>query len=517
MFTIDSIAEYLHSFEPVEVKIRDGTVPIYQFESACGVIASGDPYVVYVVGIEDTFNIAEPCERSFFVCLNDGETVRPSACMWNYALVPQREKERLVRWLKSKLQVEYRIMTAERVLGDALYKGAGLEDIVQMASELLGNPVIVQDSSTKRLLCSQIEEADFRDDEILTDIIEKGFVSADLFKKYDYPYVLKAIQMNPHAFELTSELKRSRIIAGLHVRGHYFGWVLTVCARRAFFDGDLEIMDALANVLRQMLEKEITEAASTAVENVLLDLLNGHINTGETFEKRTRGFGFDRGGPHRVLLLVKRDRVQSEGFPEIMRAYKNHLLLLFPGAKIVYYEKMLVCLMEDMKQAERSIGDFLEHFEMAGVVSAVFHDVLEMPLHYRRCKNIVRAGLHLRESGSLVFYEDAYIYHCLAILQGAGDLESCILPQLMKVIRYDGARNVELASTVREYLKTRNVVTTAKNPHMHRNTLLYRLGRFAEITGLNLYEGEDIYKLWLSFMALDLMDESGNGEAPAAK
>ena len=59
-----------------------------------------------------------------------------------------------------------------------------------------------------------------------------------------------------------------------------------------------------------------------------------------------------------------------------------------------------------------------------------------------------------------------------------------------------------------------NLTRTAEALHVHRNTLLYRLGRIKEISGLNLEDAEERLALWLALKAhrvLRTLDENDSG------
>lgn len=51
------------------------------------------------------------------------------------------------------------------------------------------------------------------DDDILNSVFQLGYVTADLFKKYDYDSVLEMIRRTPQTFLLASTKKSSRLIA----------------------------------------------------------------------------------------------------------------------------------------------------------------------------------------------------------------------------------------------------------------------------------------------------------------
>jgi len=53
----------------------------------------------------------------------------------------------------------------------------------------------------------------------------------------------------------------------------------------------------------------------------------------------------------------------------------------------------------------------------------------------------------------------------------------------------------------------RSLVRTKDELHIHRSTLVYRLERIAEITGVDLSDGETLFELAFSFRALEMGEE----------
>ena len=110
----------------------------------------------------------------------------------------------------------------------------------------------------------------------------------------------------------------------------------------------------------------------------------------------------------------------------------------------------------------------------------------------------------MKKENIIFYYHEFYLYHCINTLKKTGNIEYYCLPELIDVIQYDKENNTNLAETVYVYLHFRNMVKTAKHLNIHRNTLIYRLERFKELTNIDLSSGNDIYKLWLSYLILEL-------------
>ena len=76
-----------------------------------------------------------------------------------------------------------------------------------------------------------------------------------------------------------------------------------------------------------------------------------------------------------------------------------------------------------------------------------------------------------------------------------------------RLIAYDLANNTDYLDTFKVYLNNRcNMTDTAKQLHMHRNTLLHRIKRIEELLESDLADWELRRKLLLSIDYLNLDD-----------
>ena len=85
----------------------------------------------------------------------------------------------------------------------ALFDCTSIKDLLDVAASILGNPILLQDFTT-RLLVHSANEVMAADDEILNSVFRMGYVTSELFQKYDYANVLEQIKNTPQTFLLKS-------------------------------------------------------------------------------------------------------------------------------------------------------------------------------------------------------------------------------------------------------------------------------------------------------------------------
>lgn len=446
-----------------------------------------------------------------YILIKDKNLAFDECSISNYILLPDcTDGEQLFMQTLTMLESSRVIDSAYTVISHELFNNAKIKTLLEITAELIGNPIFLSDTSTKMLEASDVNELAQINDELITCVLRNGFVTSDLFEKYDYANLLKTIAQSEKAFFLESPIpeKRNRIIANIMVNNHQFGWLVAIPNRDIFKFEHCEIMDILGHAISIELERSKTSLAINSSENLLLDLLTGQFASAEDFGRRACGFGWSLNNCYNTIVIGYRDPTDNNTQIGIrsMMAYKNHLSLIFPSVKSIYIKEHLVLLLESKVHSQilNNLEIFLTNYNLIASVSNHFSNIIDFKEYYNQAVDILNLGLRLNMENNIFYYHDLYLYHCIDTLKKAGHLEYYCLPELLQVIQYDKKYNTNFAETVQAYLKFRNIANTAEHLEIHRNTMIYRLEKFKVLTNLNLSNGDDIYKLWLSFLILEV-------------
>jgi purine catabolism regulator len=91
------------------------------------------------------------------------------------------------------------------------------------------------------------------------------------------------------------------------------------------------------------------------------------------------------------------------------------------------------------------------------------------------------------------------LYHLLGRLQACEELGDFYDQTLAALVNYDRGHDTQLVDTLEAFFAQHgNVSQTAERLFLHRNSLLYRLERIADITGLDLDDADDRFSLQLA-------------------
>jgi purine catabolism regulator len=121
-------------------------------------------------------------------------------------------------------------------------------------------------------------------------------------------------------------------------------------------------------------------------------------------------------------------------------------------------------------------------------------------------------GRQLFGTGRVLAFSDLGVYRLLVRLRETPELWTFYRETLSKLAEYDQRQGADLIKTLDAYFShLGNLRATSEALHVHRNTLLYRLERIKEISGMDLDNAEEHFALWLALRAhrvLSTLDEA---------
>ena len=130
---------------------------------------------------------------------------------------------------------------------------------------------------------------------------------------------------------------------------------------------------------------------------------------------------------------------------------------------------------------------------------------------YEEAQEALRIGQRISQPDSpkLYQYEELKPYTLLQALSG----ESCrqyVDSYLGVLLQFDQKNGAELIKTLRAYLAFNGrSADCAQQLFVHRNTINFRLSRIEELLGIDLKDGETIFRLQLALKLLDLKLDGG--------
>lgn len=256
-------------------------------------------------------------------------------------------------------------------------------------------------------------------------------------------------------------------------------------------------------------QRAVAEATLRWRGEFLDDLLDGTFPSEEAVLSRARQLGYDLLAPHVPCQLAVDPLGDGEArevaaaarhrrrFVEVARA----LLLRFePRSLAVERDGALAALIpvgrreevrQRLEQLRVAVQTALPGLSVsAGVGPETRHPSGVAPA-WRLAQQALVIGQRLLGGGRVVVYTELGVERLLVHLIGHPELAQFVRDVLGPLLEHDAARHGELVRTLEVFLSCNgNHVHAARELHLHRNTLLYRLERIREILGRDLEDAE---------------------------
>jgi hypothetical protein len=258
----------------------------------------------------------------------------------------------------------------------------------------------------------------------------------------------------------------------------------------------------VASHLLRNLGARAQRRVSGPLRGMLTDLLGGVELSDALIADRLRARPGWNGGFFRLFAADVRMRQDRQ----VASYYAGVLEELFPDGELLAVEAegglaLIAHAAEEdgFRRAEEKLAAFLRQQNMVCGESNSFRSLREAKGHYEQARTALRLGME----SPLRPYRSHMLEQILSYVprERASWLVS---PDVGRLAEADRAGGLELSATLRAYLEhDRSLTRTAQALFIHKNTLLYRLGRIRELIECDLDDPDERLLLRLSFRLLD--------------
>jgi purine catabolism regulator len=291
--------------------------------------------------------------------------------------------------------------------------------------------------------------------------------------------------------------------------------------------GSLDELDRLAaerGALVCAVEWAKQRAVETAEQRLRGNFLDMMLTAGATEERvlarRATEMGYELAHQHVVILFGL-----TENAPQVVstlaREFRTPLVNAGIRAFLCSYEGDLAALcgaqavasLKNLEKHARAARERVIHMtpipRMAVGIGRPGAGLAGLRRSFTQAQEALTLVRDLFEGDRVLSFGDLGLYHLLNRLQGCEELARFYDQTLAPVARYDASRDTQLVQTLETFFAYHgNVSQTAESLHLHRNSLLYRLERIGEITGLDLYDVDDRFSLQLALKLQPLLASS---------
>lgn len=480
--------------------------------------AAGEKELLYI-GSANQFDLVSPPNQGTFLFLCSDEEAEElkvrladrQGVNWYYVIDGEVSLSTLFNRVQEILEDSQALVRGSAALLNSIIQGRGLTYIMEIASQLLGNPVMLGDNNHRLLAyswCNDVEDGAWN------ELRETGYCTYEYTEKYEFKtWVEKSSRSKiPVIGNLGEISRRNRIFAAVTIGDTIVGHFAVLEYRRDFLDKDLEIVSFICELISSEMQRnpQYLNSKNALLEGLILELLHGNSIGTEKLAERVKLMKWKVPSKLYVMAIPYNSYDVTFTLIPFLRESLKHL---FTEEEVVFFDSNLILILgceeggylkgQDLNQFEA----FLKKNLLKAGVSQEFNNLSELKHRYEQAINAISLGKKVGKEEPLLLYEDYSTYHMIQLAGERHDIADFCHPAVLILRDYDRRHKTEYLKTVYTYaVNMRNLVLTAENLYIHRNTLTYRIAKIQELLGYNLDDEDMMMKIFVSCKLLEYME-----------
>lgn len=391
---------------------------------------------------------------------------------------------------------------AKLCLLEAFVTGKGLTHLVNIASTLLQNPIIILDLSYKILACSTNIKVQ---DKLWLDNIKKGYCSYDFSIAVKNLKSVKLSLKTKGPYEVTcSESDTIKLVCKIKLDNKSIGNVILLKQSPSDSLKDKVLLALLSELVAKNMQRNYfyKPCKSIAYEEFLYDILKNNICDKALIQERMKISNINFSNS---LFLCVFDISGYTSYKNPPNYLNNNFSSLFSYNNPIYYDGYVV-IVNDNKNYQinmsfiKKVKSFLISNKIYLGISKEFNDISKCKKYYLQALRAIELIKIINPKNPIVQYEDVFLYDLVYSSKNCFELEDFSHPVLEILKAYDEKNNSELFTTLLIYLETnQSIKRTCEKLFIHRNTFRYRMNKILQLTNINFSNAEEIFKLYTSY------------------
>lgn len=394
----------------------------------------------------------------------------------------------------------------------------GLEKIIHTLEELIGNPVALFDRNFRCIVSTYPELEKF-------EMIEKVhfYEQTSGIKFPHYRQIVKYPELD--------NIKGHQIVVPIEALNHNKMYLLIGEINKSLGELDLIAVENAATSLSLELVKQfaVAEVEKKYKNDLIEELISGKIQSIQAVYEKANVIGWDFSGAFTAVLfkinrqtddMLKQkgdlsDRSQFLVHEAIHHYLPNGIISNKSNFFIVLWKVEKACKndtdwIDDIKKTARTIQEVikkqLKDIDVQVGIGCAVSDISEIPQSYREAHDALDLGETLNGLASITAFSELGIFRLLRHVNDSSALLQFIPKSLKELLDYQQANQADLLETLQTFLEcNQNAAQTAKLLFVHYKTVVYRLERIKEITGMDFDDAEEMLSVRVGLKIYELL------------
>ncbi len=411
---------------------------------------------------------------------------------------------------------------AHKAVMKAVLEGRGLPKLATTLAELVCNPVVIRDSAGEILATAGGEGAPGLDLEAISRL-----------EPASGEYMVSGGDTLHRSEQVVVAGRRiSRTVTPIVSGDHTYGQILVWETGRPVRELDLLVIDSVSTVVALELanQRAVLEVERRYKGEFLEALFAREIESEVALVQRARTFGWDLNRPHFAVALRLAGVESRPARPpeEVQRAKDQYFEIISKAAghgMVGQAGLHIVVLIQpnpraqDAKehallQAQGLLGlaePLKKTLRVTAGIGRAYSGVQGLRKSFEEASRAVSVGEKVWGGSAAYHYDDLGLYQILSMLEPNADMQQ-FLSAIDKLVEYERDSRTDLVQTLETYFACKgNVRKVSEKLFAHYNTVLYRLERIQQITGVQLEDATGRLHLQVALQAARLF-----GKLPSA-
>lgn len=400
------------------------------------------------------------------------------------------------------------VKSKKELLVEATLKGDDFSDLVNLASYVLNNALVIIGNSYNILAYSKTFTVN---DIAWVNATKRGFITlefgATLNNWNQHTDPTKSID----CVTVTEISKYTRRFFKLIYKNKLMGY-LNVTDVNDCLD---EVDESLYQFVSELLAKEIAynyrdySNRPAKIEDILFELSNESFINKLHFIDRISSCHINIQTKFQVACI---DLNNFTSFNANEDTFKNEILSFFPNGHLIINNQLLIILCDieniSTNPFNTKLESYLKKKNLVMGVSDSFHDLYDYKIFENEAKSSINYRNFLTNQSHIIFYERVKQYDLFSHFT-PNQLTYYCNQKLYSLYLHEKNEKTEYIKTLRIYLEcNHSVKDTAELLFIHRNTVNYRIQKIKELLDMEISDQSLTNELLFSCQILQILDHN---------
>lgn len=389
-----------------------------------------------------------------------------------------------------------------------LSKESGLQALVDLGYEILGNPFTITDYSVK--LLASTGETKVSDDPVWNELKTNNNFIFQTFSYYIRNSLFTEIAKNEAPFFWTDPYcKYPRLIGKIRLNKRDVASIVVCAHNRDFTESDKELVSLLCDAFSIELQKTkyLDFSQGLMHQSFLYDLIDGKFEDERLILERLKVLGLKFKSK---LFVINVDIQNLDASRSTLPYMRDKIENQLSNAKAIVYNQNVVVLVscESTKHFQevelKTLKEFIKTNNLQAGISRPFSKIRDVHEHYLETVEAIKLGSFINREQHFYRYEDFIIFDLISNYSHGEKCKNLIHPSILKLIAYDKANGTEYVHSFYTYLRNfKSIKDSADALNIHRNTLFHRIEKIENLLKVDLNDGDVLFQLYLSYKILE--------------